>query len=129
MSNSIENLRNIGQRERKRSGYGKRKENSTETKSNNPIAPPTSDLESDTSNGNMAKEKITQFHSPVSIHIHSKRKRLVDIDGISAKAIIDGIVHTGLLEDDSPTFVKEVSYSQEKSGDAEEETIVTIKEI
>lgn len=110
--------------------YGRSKQTKkNQTKGSDTITFSLSDLESDTSNGNMAKEKITQFHSPVSIHIHSKRKRLVDIDGISAKAIIDGIVHTGLLEDDSPTFVKEVSYSQEKSGDAEEETIVTIKEI
>lgn len=96
-------------------------------KGNNTATFSLSDLESYISNGDMAKEKITPFSSPVSIHIHSKRKRLVDIDGISAKAIIDGIVHSGLLVDDSPAYVKEVSYSQETSS--EEETIVTIEEI
>ena len=63
----------------------------------------------------------------VNIHIHSIRKRLVDPDGISGKAAIDGLVHAGLLEDDSCKFVEEVRYTQEKG--AEEKTIITIKEV
>ena len=105
----------------------KRQQEETETESNSKVTLSLADLESYISDGDLAKKEITPFSSPVSIHIHSKRKRLVDIDGISAKAIIDGIVHSGLLEDDSPVYVKEVSYSQEKSG--EEETIITIEEI
>lgn len=97
-----------------------------QTKSSSEATFSLSDLESYISDGHMAKEEITPFSSPVSIHIHSKRKRLVDIDGISAKAIIDGIVHSGLLIDDSPAHVKEVTYTQETSQD--EETIVTIVE-
>jgi hypothetical protein len=74
-------------------------------------------------------EGLTPFAAPVNIHIHSKRKRLVDADSVSAKAVIDGVVHTGLLEDDSPQFVKEVSYSQEKIAKGEEETtVITITE-
>ena len=78
----------------------------------------------------IAEEEITPFDTPVSIHIHSKRKRLTDADSVSAKAAIDGLVHAGLLQDDSPEFVQEVSYSQEKTEkDDPEETILTIKEI
>ena len=78
----------------------------------------------------MAKKEITPFDSRVSIHIHSRRKRLVDADGVSAKAAIDGIVHSGLLKDDSSEYVEEVSYSQEKiQKGEEEETIITIEEI
>ena len=78
----------------------------------------------------MVSEGVTAFTSPVSIHLHSKRKRLVDADSVSAKAVIDGIVHAGLLQDDSPQFVAEVSYSQEKTAkDESEETIVTIQEL
>ena len=101
----------------------------SKTKSCSTITVPSADLESCASYGNMAKKEITPFTSPVSIHLHSKRKRLVDIDGISAKAVIDGLVHSGILGDDSPTYVKEVSYSQEKTSDGTEETIVTIEEI
>jgi Holliday junction resolvase RusA-like endonuclease len=50
-----------------------------------------------------------------------------DADGISAKAAIDGLVHAGLLKDDSPKYVKEVSYSQEKGEP--EETIITLTEV
>lgn len=78
----------------------------------------------------LVKEGVTPFDSPVSIHIHSKRKRLTDADSISAKAAIDGLVHAGLLQDDSPKFVQEVHYSQERTEkDEPEETILTIKEI
>jgi len=63
-------------------------------------------------------------HPPVKIHIHSVRKRLCDADGISAKAVIDGMVHTGLLRDDCPKEVSEVTYSQEKGSP--EETIITL---
>lgn len=58
-----------------------------------------------------------------SIHVHSKRTRLADPDGISAKAVIDGLVKAGILTNDSPEFVKEVSYSQEVTKDGEETII------
>jgi len=62
---------------------------------------------------------------PVNIHIHSRRKRLVDADGVSGKAVIDGFVHAEVLVDDSPKYVEEVSYSQEKCEKGqEEETII-----
>lgn len=78
----------------------------------------------------LVEEGVTPFTTPVGIHIHSKRKRLTDADSISAKAAIDGLVHAGLLQDDSPKYVQEVSYSQERTEkDEPEETILTIKEL
>ena len=88
------------------------------------------DLESNTIDRAVAEEEITPFDSRVSIHIHSKRKRLVDADAVSAKAAIDGIVHSGLLQDDSPKYVEEVSYTQEKTEKGqEEETFIIITEV
>ena len=72
----------------------------------------------------MAEKQIIPFDTPVHIHIHSIRKRLVDPDGVSAKAAIDGLVRCGILLDDSAKLVKEVSYSQEKGS--EEKTLITI---
>ena len=83
------------------------------------------DLEQNSSNAPLAKEKIKGLDTPCSIHIHSIRKRLADSDGISGKAVIDGIVHAGLLPDDSAKYIKEVSFSQEKGK--EEITIIEIK--
>lgn len=64
--------------------------------------------------------------TPTRIHIHSKRKRLTDADGASAKAVIDGMVNAGLFIDDSHKYITEVSYSQEQ--DKKEETVVEIWE-
>ncbi len=58
------------------------------------------------------------------IKIVSYRKRLIDIDNISGKAAIDGLVHAGILEDDSPEYVSEVTFRQIKSD--EEKTILHI---
>lgn len=60
----------------------------------------------------------------INIHIHSVRKRLIDPDGCSGKAAIDGLVHAGVIPDDSADFVSGVSYSQEKGS--EERTVITI---
>lgn len=81
-------------------------------------------MEQASSNEPLAAKKGARFNTPVRIHIHSIRHRLVDPDGISAKAAIDGIVQAGVLEDDSAKFVTEVSYSQEKG--TPEKTIITI---
>ena len=60
-----------------------------------------------------------------SISVHSKRKRLADPDGISAKAAIDGLVLAGVLVDDSCKYVSEVRFTQEQSK--VEETIITLE--
>lgn len=84
------------------------------------------DLEPDFRNGSLGKKKAARFDTPVRIRVHSKRRRLADADGISAKAAIDGLKHCGVLRDDSPKEVTEVSYTQELSKE-EEETIITIE--
>ena len=76
------------------------------------------------SNGSLAKGKNKELDKRASIKVHSKRKRLADPDGISAKAIIDGLVLGGILQDDSAEFVSEVSFTQENSKT--EETIIDI---
>tara|TARA_R110000765_G_scaffold376382_1_gene467129 strand:- start:243 stop:494 length:252 start_codon:yes stop_codon:yes gene_type:complete len=81
-------------------------------------------VEPNLSHAPLATKSIERFDSPISIHVHSIRKRLTDPDGISCKAVIDGLVHSGILIDDSPTYVKEVTYSQEKGK--VEKTIITI---
>ena len=87
-------------------------------------------MEQNTRNGANASKKTARFNSPVRISIHSLRHKLADADGISGKAAIDGLVHAGLLADDSAKEVKEVSYSQEKIAKTQKEsTILTIETI
>lgn len=83
-------------------------------------------MEQITGNGQMEKKKNKRNDPPCCIRIHSLRNRLADSDGISGKAAIDGLVHCGILEDDSATFVKEVRFSQEKTI-GNEKTIITIE--
>lgn len=66
---------------------------------------------------------------PVRVHIHSIRKRLADADGVCGKYAIDGLIHAGVIPNDDPAHVQEVTYSQEKAAGREEETIITITEI
>jgi len=73
----------------------------------------------------LAREKpACSIPSPCRINVHSRRRKLADVDGVSIKACLDGIRQTGLLVDDGPKFVKEVSFSQEAGS--EDETTITI---
>ena len=64
----------------------------------------------------------------VCLHIISRRRRLCDPDGISAKALIDGIVMLGVCENDSTKEIECVTFSQVKvSKHEDEQTIVEIK--
>jgi len=67
-----------------------------------------------------------QYHKAVHIHCHSVRKRLVDVDAISIKAALDGIVKAGVLKDDTAKEIKTITYSQEQGS--EEKTIITLQE-
>lgn len=85
------------------------------------------DLESASQDAS-SSENLCEFgNQAVRIHIHSVRKRPTDPDGVSAKAAIDGIVESGVLDDDNCEIVKSVTFSQEQ-GD-EEQTVITIERL
>jgi len=86
-----------------------------------------SDLEPYSCHEHLGSKKVERFDSPCRISIISRRHRLADADGVSCKYAVDGLVLCGILQDDAPEFVKEVSYSQEKITKGEiEETILTL---
>lgn len=97
---------------------------SNETRNRNPRA--ATYLEPTAFDGPLEAEEGPRFTSPVDIHVHSIRRRLADPDGISAKAVIDSLVRERILEDDSPKYVRQVTYSQEKG--VEDKTIITISD-
>ena len=66
-----------------------------------------SDLESVARNESLAANGVATFNSQVRLRIDTFRVRLADADGISAKAIIDGLVHCGILRDDSTKEIAE----------------------
>lgn len=83
------------------------------------------DLERPSCNGTVAKKAGTGRHTPCSIRVHSVRKHLADPDGISCKAVLDGLTKSGILRDDNASIVKEVRFTQTPGKD--EETIITIE--
>ncbi len=96
------------------------------SKNNNRAADPIADLEPVACNAPVGAEKMPGYDLPCRIHVCSIRNRLADPDGVSAKACIDGIVHVGILSDDTAKQVKEVSYSQQKAGKGQEKTIIEL---
>jgi hypothetical protein len=61
------------------------------------------------------------------VHVHSRRRRLADPDGISAKAAIDGLTAGGIFADDSAKYIESVSFSQEQAK--EDQTVMEIYEV
>jgi hypothetical protein len=84
----------------------------------------TPDLESDSKHGPKTKNVDQEVHPRFRLHIHSKRRRLTDPDGISAKAAIDGLAKGGILRDDSAAYISAVTFSQEFSH--LDETIIEV---
>lgn len=84
----------------------------------------TSNMEQDSRNESLGKEKTPALDLPCTLIVASFRKRPSDVDGLSAKYVIDGIVHAGLLPDDTSKEIKEVRFQQRQSR--QECTIITI---
>jgi hypothetical protein len=84
------------------------------------------DMEPDIGNEPLGAEKAQGHDSRCCLHVHSIRATLADPDGISAKAAIDGLIHGGILQDDSPRQIQEVTYSQEKCRKGQEKTVITL---
>jgi hypothetical protein len=98
------------------------------TKNNDPPSVPASDVESAAINGPVSTYDGPTLNSYVSVDIYSRRKQKTDIDNISGKAVLDGIVNSGILETDSPDQI--VRYQVHKPEISKtEETIIVIEEV
>lgn len=71
-------------------------------------------VESDTCDAPLGADEAAPFTAPVRVTFHHTRKRLADVDGLSGKAVLDGIVAAGILADDSAKQVTQVTHCQEK---------------
>jgi Holliday junction resolvase RusA-like endonuclease len=84
-------------------------------------------MESDSCDAPLEAKKNAGRNTPASIVVTSYRVRQCDVDGISAKAIIDGLVHSGVLKDDGPRYISEIVYRQQKvKNHSEEKTVVEV---
>ena len=94
--------------------------------SNNTPTLPTANVESNPCYAPVAEKDAKGFNSLVNIHVISYRKLKHDPDGVSVKAVLDGIVRAGILPDDSTEQVKSITFESRKSK--EEKTIIEITE-
>ena len=84
---------------------------------NNKTTLPIANVEQNSSNERMGKKKTKGLDTRVNIYVKSYRKAKHDPDGISAKAVIDGLVRAGILADDTSKQIKEVTFESRKSKD------------
>ena len=78
----------------------------------------------------MQEVGINSLKPRVLVHYHFYNTREIDLDNliIGMKSTLDGIVDSGLIEDDKPSNVKlEAEFTLCKKG--ERKTIITIKEM
>ena len=86
---------------------------------------PASNMESNTGDEPKRPNGAQKDGEICRVYVHSIRKKLADSDGISGKAMLDGIVDSGLLIDDSPEEVEFVRHTQEKTKE-EEMTVIRV---
>ena len=85
-------------------------------------------LESNIGNAPNGKKRSARFNTPVRVIFTHYRKRFADQDNLSTKAVMDQLVRSGVLADDTPKQVQEVINRQIKTR-GEEKTVITIEEI
>ena len=84
-------------------------------------------MESDISNGPMEKKKTKGLDTRVNITVTSYRWTKHDPDGISCKAVLDGLIRAGILQDDSTKEIKSIYFESVIIKKTEkEQTIIEI---
>lgn len=75
------------------------------------------------------KSTPAAFDSQVRVRIDTFRTRLADADGISAKAILDGLVYCGVLRGDSLEEISEPVeiYQHKVKNQSEEKTEIRLR--
>ena len=102
----------------------------TATVVNDSSANKATDLERTSCNASLPACKGPLFDTQVSVRVHSYRTRLVDVDGVSAKYAIDGLVMGGIIANDTTKEVCEVIYTQTKvKNKSQEKTEITIERV
>lgn len=85
---------------------------------------PNANMEPAAGNEPLGAETLPRFDKAVHIHVTSCRKRKHDPDGISIKAVLDGLVANGILKDDSWDEIKSITFESRQSD--EEKTVLEI---
>lgn len=90
------------------------------------IAGKASDLECVIGHESLETCEGQALNAQADLLVVSYRCRLADMDGVSAKAAIDGCVHRGILRDDNARWIREIRYRQIKVKNQEDEKTLLI---
>ncbi|MBE9515948.1 MAG: hypothetical protein IME93_03105 [Proteobacteria bacterium] len=90
----------------------------------NRIALPLANMEPDVGDATNEPDETSPLDTRVNIRVISYRKRKHDPDGLSVKAVLDGLVQCGILPDDSTEQIKSITYESHKAE--EEKTVIEI---
>ena len=71
--------------------------------------------------------RLDSRNGAFSLLVRSYRHRLTDADGLSVKAVLDGLVLAQIFEGDQAEHIEEVRYKQEKVDKSQEE--ITVVEV
>jgi len=93
----------------------------------NRTAIPVTNMEQNIGNEPMGAEESQGLDTRFNIRVISHRKRKHDPDGVSIKAVLDGLVQRGILQDDSTEEIGKITFESIKSN--EEKTIIEITPI
>jgi len=94
--------------------------------SDNQTTIPTTNVESFIKYEPLSEDGTPKMDTPFSIRVISIRRVNHDPDGVSAKAVLDGLVHAGFFSDDSAKQVKQISFESRKTRKGEEEQTIII---
>ena len=75
-------------------------------------------------NESLAADEVAPLDTRLHIRVISYRKRRHDPEGVSVKAVLDGLVRIGLLPDDSTDYIAEITFESRIAK--EEKTLIQI---
>lgn len=88
---------------------------------------PAPDMEPNPGDASMEPQTPARPDTRFDITVTSYRKRKHDPDGVSIKAVLDGIIRAGILSDDSSDIIRQVTFRSEISET--ERTVIEISEV
>ena len=74
----------------------------------------------------LGAQEVPRLDTPCFISVHSIRKRKPDLDGLSSKAVIDGVVSLAILPDDREEYMARSPVYTHETGSIEI-TIITME--
>jgi len=84
-------------------------------------------MEPNSTDAPMGEEKTQGLATRFRITVISYRKRKHDPDGVSVKAVLDGLTRAGLLPDDSTDEIEQITFKS--IIEKEEKTVIEIEEV